>query len=116
MEKYCISLPQAKRLVELGFERESQWGWANDAPFGKDKWYVTNYNPAFLYPAYHVGELGEILPARIEDYYLIIEKNVGEWYCWYDNDTNSGFDFIREKTEAQARGRLLIYLLENGLI
>lgn len=112
MEKYCISLPQAKRLVELGFERESQWGWANDAPFGKDEWYVTNYDPVFLYPAYHVGELGEILGHRSG---FILAREDGKWLPYYSKPGLPMWEELHD-TEAQAKGALLIYLLENGLI
>ena len=116
MEKYCISLPQAKRLRELGFWEESRYAWQEEKAYPGHFFLVdiakTGYDPEYFiyYPAYHVGELGEIL-----EHWLGVIRYEEDWVV--DHWTERGGELkVRLITEAQARGRLLIYLLENGLI
>jgi hypothetical protein len=124
MEQYCITLEQAKRLKELGFKKDSLYGWANegaDGPGRKDEWFVTNYDPVIDYQAYTVGELGEILPDHITTdegvYYLGTAKyEDAGWAMIYKTDDDSCLTRADGDTEAEARGNLLIYLLESKLI
>jgi hypothetical protein len=106
MEKYCITLDQSKRLVELGFEKDSYFVWYADA-------FTGNYTlelgrDYFGLPAYHVGQLGEILK---NDAIIFIEFDDTTW-----NVFRSGLWIGKYPTEAQARGALLIFLLEAKLL
>lgn len=121
MEKYCITLQQAKRLEELGastkFDLKSQYWWIewafDDDPFLTDSNSIINDSTGKT-PAYHVGELGEILHDSYSD---IIYKSLNRWFfkSWVPQATNLNLQG-EWPTEAQARGALLIYLLENNLI
>ena len=75
------------------------------------------------YSAFTVAELGEMLPFELEGahwiYDLESKKEGGQWVIGY---LNSGGDALNDKgffsadTEADARAKMLIYLLENKLI
>jgi hypothetical protein len=135
MEKYCITLEQAKGLLELGaFARfgESQYSWfvpSGEVYNEKDTFvsqslkqtYIPNY---ITYPAYHVGELGEILPNEIDDgtgNYFFTKS--GQHHAYKDvtgrilrAKNGQPIEDQGIKPEAEARGNLLICLLENNLI
>ncbi|HDY66241.1 MAG TPA: hypothetical protein ENH85_00465 [Candidatus Scalindua sp.] len=55
---------------------------------------------------YSVAELGEMLPDHTPS-----DKERGEWYIFI-----GGHSPAKAKTEANARAKMLIYLIENGLI
>lgn len=127
MERYCISLEQAKKLWELGYSAGfgAQWYWIiiDGSPV------LTDYGPIVndtdgRYPAWHVGELGEILPAYLDKgcdtFYLELAKyDTGFAYAYLDKCEISAGYLVQEQfgaTEAQARGALLINLVEEGLI
>jgi hypothetical protein len=120
MEKYCITLDQAKRLYELGasvkFEKsENVWvktvdeSGNNQCYLNFIPWGAPSGLPSGYYPAYHVGELGEILGNYI-DSVIFYSKN--QWSITHPRLVHD-FSF---PTEAQARGQLLIHLLENNLL
>ncbi len=80
-----------------------------------------------LLPAYTVAELGEILPFYIQGVgELVCVKNylhrdglnTSGWNVGYNKTINGGTETPRicADTEANARGLMLIYLLENKLI
>lgn len=66
-----------------------------------------------VYSAYTVAELGEMLPKNIE-WHSETGFTGGAWSCTSTNPT--GFKRTFGETEAEARGLLLAYLLENNLI
>lgn len=90
------------------------------------------------YPAFTVAELGVMLPCRIwvcNDMYNLELQKVDEnwhptknerenefWYSYQFINREDKIEFLNdsgrviEKTEAQARAAMLIYLLENKLI
>ena len=119
MEQYCITLRQAKRLRELGFDRGSDYFWQEEIAYPEngeilieDKEIPIGIDaPAFnIYQAYHVGELGEFL-----EYWLGEIRYEGEWIVDHWTERRGEFK-AKYPTEAQARGALLIYLLESKLI
>lgn len=67
-----------------------------------------------LLPAYTVAELGEMLP----DGFSTIHTTGHGWRCFYNKYTGkfSGVGFCSSDTEADARAKMLVYLLENKLI
>ena len=133
------SLKLAKRLKELGVKQQSTWYWVHHTAFtfeqtpklveGWNLIYKDKMRPyrQMVFSTFTVAELGEMLPFLIENnriiYYLPCKSNknveftpiVGskreiEWF-WYAKE-GSGY----AKTEANARAKMLIYLLENNLI
>jgi hypothetical protein len=116
LENQVVSLEYAKKLKELGVKQESLYMWKYD-----EDYYLVATNSRYgigngiVASAYTVAELGEMLwkgknmliPVTIEN----------EWV---------GFDFkkrsplylgkTKDLSEADARAKMLIYLLENKLI
>lgn len=133
-EKYVVSLELAKKMKELGFKQESDFCWCR--AYGKI--YLENekdsleYLPSNLFSAYHVGELGEMLPITIqmnsETHWLEMGKTTFWYHCGYiyqhEGETRGWGRFNdtvhhalgEGKTEADARARMLIYLAENNLL
>lgn len=121
-EQQVCSLKYAKKLKKLGVPQESlfEW-WLND--FGE---WVLEYaellpskdiEPERYCSAFTVAELGELLPfCKDEEKWLPFKTDVGDWLVWehfnglYDESGN----YMREKNEANARAKMLIYLKENG--
>ena len=137
-EQKCISLELAKKLQEVAKEAkfelgESEYCWIignsklpylEDIDVAKitieidddDKKKKVKYIQAF-----DCSELGEILPKLIykDDEYLKLSM----WYSsnnfvhiCYDNGSKPKIFPISDKSEANARCSMLIYLLENNLI
>lgn len=128
-KKYVVSLELAKKLKGAGCVQESEWYWCE--PFISDENGVMPTESA-LYPndeiimqntkkiasAFHVGELGEMLPEKIEGYQAIdMGKYQGKNVVRYLKIGNSlsGIRFD-EDTEAECRGKMLLYLKKEGLI
>jgi hypothetical protein len=127
MERFCITLDQAKRLEELGaFSKFGE---------GLVSWYVVHHKrgedtvhfnyvptpydhlPVDAYEAYHVGELLEILPNEIDDgsgNYFLTKR--GQLRGYLSPDNRWLVQIQGTQSEAEAFGQLLIYLLENNLI
>lgn len=106
-ENQVISLEIAKRLKELGVKQESLFGYFSVSWGGHELKYIDtipeDYSYSVMYYAFTVAELGEMLPAMcIEG-----EKRVSDKW---------NIDYIYSETEANVRGKMLIYLLENNLI
>ena len=129
LEEQVTSLEISKRLKELGVKQESLYGWRyKHNAHGEYVLWSSGSSEEFVgdesYSAFTVAELGEML-------YLfgIIEFPFLEFYshakiqCW--KFKNPFTELVEEKivlnpknemTEAEARGKMLIYLLENKLV
>jgi hypothetical protein len=129
IEQQCINLQIAKRLKELGVKQESYFFWVKLKDNGYDiseRWNVPDYNLEQDYSAYTVAELGIMLPDRVEkngESYCFIEWKLGGKYLMnYYGEFMLKTTHLKEDThcyasiEANARGKMLIYLLENGMI
>lgn len=121
LENQVCSLELSKRLKELGVKQESLFAWQYFSD--KEGWNIGNVglvpykwigNKSFS--AFTVAELGEMLPHWIgtplnlpfkANYYP--ENKAG----WFGQVNAQGFF---ADTEANARAKMLIYLLENNLI
>lgn len=111
LEKQVTSLEISKRLKELGVKQKSLFRY-----YGYPHGIILELNPDEYdcLSAFTVAELGEMLPTLVSS--------------WKQTETTDGdigfrvhYDDKKVKTciadtEADARGKMLIYLLENKLI
>ncbi len=120
LEQQVVSLDIAKRLKELGVKQESLFyhdttlekiAWSRDialAPVDFGDRYIS---------AFTVAELGEMLPRYVvkggyTNELKVIRSSVWRFYYGEEIFFTAGND----DTEADARGKMLVYLLENKLI
>ncbi len=124
LEQQVVSLELAKKLKELGVKQESLYWWTsadNKTPIlrGWMNDYETNSRWT-VYSAFTVAELGEMLPTNIEDYYIIYDRLVdSSFHVYYEKIGKRPEILIKDQgadTEADARAKMIIYLLENKLI
>ena len=121
LEDQVCSLELSKRLKELGVKQESLFVWrkyqgwlcelkSND--FIEHGW---NGNELHETAAFTVAELGELLKMpnqSISSFHQNCSVWTGDSWAIYDR----GVVIVEEKTEADARAKMLIYLLENNFI
>jgi hypothetical protein len=119
LKDQCCALELAKRLKELGVPQNSifVWEYEDDHCYGiKFFPYAVvpnDFNSFKLYSAYTVAELGEMLPDFVE---LTKIKNIKIATIYSeDNGTENNVSVI-DDTEANARAKMLIHLIENGLV
>lgn len=130
LEKQVCNLELAKKLKELGVKQKSLfwWIWINNKPQYKpriaEKGQFSGYEEDEKCSAFTVAELGEMLPINITiDEHTCsfniarAESGIGDkWqveYTHWDNQRELlGKDAF---TEADARAKMLIYLIENKL-
>lgn len=144
LKDQVTSLEISKRLKELGVKQDGAFSWVKrfdtEAKAERIFLWQTIPNPYLEdFSAFTVSELGEMLPSHIiikqpvivsaeEDeeqefwYWLSVDKSDdGLWFVNYgDNEEIApcfkDWDDIQATTEADARGKMLIHLLENGLL
>lgn len=137
LESQVCSLELAKRLKELGVRQESKFYWGLLPPtelIPHTEWeifYTTSvvlkkYCNADNNSAFTVAELGEMFPVRTEAGGLIrvidSHRNTdGEWSINFreiDVITNKkrSLNCEKESTEADARAKMLVYLIEKGIV
>jgi hypothetical protein len=137
LSKQVVSLDPAKRLKELGVQQESLFYWCgfyNDS--GGKTWFVVRHDvledyeeEPENYAAFTVAELGTLLPLTVQEekktYRLHLSKEEGDfsdeirWFIEYRNRDAIGYTLLVQRcaeTEADARARALIYLVENKLV
>lgn len=115
-DKVC-SFEQAQKLVELGLNLKTYFGWfidPSDVRDGtiipmKEKNETYEWNWDFAFPAYDVAELGILLPQSISVWF---EDPVWLWVCEISSIA-VGCSDSEFKTEAQARTDALIWSIEN---
>ena len=126
----CCDLKYAKRLEELGEKQESIWWWdlSNNTivPFGiwgKDlSFYQKAASNGDIVSAFTVAELGEMLPQHFEKdnetYNLVIVEDVKAIIYEAEVCYNTFETLIKIEgdTEANARAKMLIWLIENKKI
>ena len=130
LEKQLCSLEHSKRLNELGVKQNSMFVWQ----YYDDRCYAAKFLPFALakplpdgwkqYAAFSVAELGELLPNEINN------EDDDKCLFYYDKYNNchrisyvedcqelcSPFIETKGDTEANARAKILIYLIENKLM
>lgn len=120
IEKQVCSLELATRLKELGVHQESVFGWQK---------VVDNYELRYFeskgyrdVAAYTLAELGEMLPPSVN----IMSPKDMQWLTWQNNRYVHTVAHVGTKvdnpalaehagTEANARAKMLIYLIENKI-
>lgn len=125
IEHQVSALTYSKRLEELGVKQESVFYWQmlHGAGDNKDKGLWTVLYRAELYAkenyetysAFTVAELGEMLkPVK----YFITEFYNNEiiLYGNQEDDISCSEEYGCADTEATARAKMLIYLLEKGVV
>lgn len=114
LESQVVSLELAKRLKELGVKQESVCIW-QERYMGhwKPTWVkVVADDREIVYSAFTVAELGEMLP----EFFMSGRLSDGSFACAVKGLQSSNL-YSREKLkEADARAKLLIYLIEKGLV
>jgi hypothetical protein len=141
LENQVCSLDLAKRLKELGVKQESYFWWT--IPEGKYVEVFMRLNPAYeddniaptkvqltenpdfygnygepvnKVPAFTVAELGEMLPDLYKSYRY---AGTQEWCVNLEEgarDKRKQYPNMLAGTEADARAKMLNYLLENHLL
>jgi len=122
IEKQVTNLEISKRLKELGVKQDSIWYWFS-YEVGEHKlkiyWDEDLLNPIYddKYSAFTVAELGEIIS---KDYFSkkfgkdwICESEIGGGGDEYGEAVKSIYFQTKADTEADCRGKMLIYLIEN---
>lgn len=127
-EEQVTNLELSRKLKELGVKQESLWWWiknetSKDNKFGLANRELKNERIRFysncslkfeFFPAFTVAELGEMLPDEIYNGAILTWKFENEYFCSCKADET--IPTFEDKTEANARAKMLIYLLKNGLI
>lgn len=116
LENQVASLELSKKLKELGVKQKSLFWWGR---VSGDGWalYHLNKLQSDNVSAFTVAELGEMLP---KGYWDEVSVN-GGFEIGYGQGRPMGDQkidryFVVEQNEAEARAKMLIYLLENNLI
>lgn len=113
IEKQVCSLELAKRLRELGVKQESHFFWVREFRDDLPPFKIQNgrrVDSTDDYSAFTVAELGEMLPHGT----TIGKTEDGDFFITYAVVTTEHAE--RSETEADARGKMLVYLLEQKLI
>jgi len=121
LEEQVVSLELAKKLKELGVKQDSFFKWGKMA--GEPRVFYPAMMTAFydtLCSAFTVAELGEMLPEGDGgDYckgYFTMDNEAYEYHPEYKEHCEIYRIGVWEKTEADARAKLLIHLIEEGLV
>jgi hypothetical protein len=140
LEKQVCSLGIAKRLQELGVKQNAYQAWVENTSdhsfhlWNEELRAFRGIEPKIdlrrrvpkEYSAFSVAELGEILPQSIIDPSSVTNEKIyfSQWQNGERDLWNVGYSTYDRKlklqefssTEADARARMLVYLLENNLI
>lgn len=127
VENQVCSLEHAKKLKELGVKQESLWWWIYNKIQDKWKLSITLSECVKAHPeswdyvsAFTVAELGEMLPPEVKASFsgeLVITKQFdSSWFIEYSENLPIDCCMLHEthaNTEANARAKMLIWLIEN---
>ena len=104
----------SKKLNELAVTEKSYWCWKKmKSNKARDDYFLSSWDMEKRdLHAYTVAELGEMLPIGYRSYYYDGHPSGGTWMC--NDDKILGI--ADAETEADARAKMLIYLIENKLM
>jgi hypothetical protein len=135
IEEQVCSLELAKRLKELGVKQESAFWWEQVKLAGKNEW-AKQYELAFnnrakpysdlhIVCAFTVAEFGDVMALHVASYQVEHDdvdanENWEHWCCiqYVPGNHSKYLHVVFANTEANARAKMLVYLLEsktNGL-
>jgi|ERR1043166_5239064 hypothetical protein len=131
LEHQVTSQELSQKLKSLGQPQESLFTWyrfKSFVPKMGDTWSLVLENEEAWQGTYEekcaaftVGELGEMLPPKINELQFNIERDFFDksWVAQYVDENylllGKEWSYMAE-TEANARAKMLIYLLKNKLI
>lgn len=118
IEQQVVSLELAKNLRDLGVKQVSAFHWVKPDPrsaladvphevWPDQEWIIELPECS----AFTVAELGEML--ALGNHHVMPSYNSNFDHGWYYRFFDG--PFVHEQTEADARAKMLIYLLENRL-
>jgi hypothetical protein len=115
LENQVCGLEYSKRLRQLGVKQESYFVWeaGYEDPYIRDYNDIKNnlhFHSDFYFSAFTVAELGEILPEEVASF-----KVKNDWKCGITLEVDCELVKVSD-TEANARAKMLIYLIENDHI
>jgi len=123
LQDQVCSFELAKKLKELGVKQGSLFYWYTDGlNFQVD--IKTDYIRGVygysgkqdeMYPTFTVAELGEMLPNFCSSYQMPEPHTSSSISLWYCGAKETELSQVAE-TEADARAKMLIYLIENNLM
>lgn len=125
LEDQVCSLELAKRLKELGVRQESYFYYCLEGfsgQTGEEYWGIhalrrKNVIQEEYISAFTVAELGVMLPHSINDWVICIEKHPYDgWFIKYWDNSYKQLREAQDGKESDARAKMLIYLIENGLV
>ena len=139
LEQQVCSLDLAKRLKELGVKQESYFQWKEiidnhehaepwvfhaEIEVKDTKGHYKDKNDKWeerVYSAFTVAELGEMLPCKVDEYQWRGNKTAKDnaFEVKYRRRKANRTEMLRierSDTEADARAKMLIYLIENKLL
>jgi len=119
LEDQVASLDLCKRLKELNVKQESYFEWLYRPDL--DSWSVSpRFKNQLGYSAFTSSELGEMLPYSVDDgvdfYYPNYTKHPKYYRVQLLSDGNKMLLNLTADTESELRAKMLIYLIENGLV
>jgi len=115
LEDQVVSLDIAKRLKSLGVEQDGIFHYTQypDSKWGLFHGMFSNPKDEYSISAFTTGEIGEMLPKGSE---MPQKIHIGWIYSVpLVNNVEPKLDPTIEDTEANARGKMLIYLIEHNL-
>lgn len=123
IENQLTSLVPSKQLKDLGIKQDSLWVWV-DTPRGYK--IILNRGDSDIFreskeqiSAFTVAEFGEILPCHIRTKKSMKgccdNGNIAKGFSCFDEHAKEK-KYFHADTEADARGKMLIYLIENKLL
>lgn len=118
LEHQVCSLDLAKRLKELEVKQDGLYVW-HDKHFWLDvrAKVIETSHYKHLHSAFTVAELGKMLPKLNGRGWVSTHRNGDDkWFCEFKISSFNTENAFVENTEADARAKCLIYLLENDLI
>jgi hypothetical protein len=115
-ENQVCSLELSKRLEELGVKQESLFCWCGEVGhinLELNAVYDSECNPYYkICSAFTVAELGDILP----NWFDSGRREENDYMCRVFEKESDIRHHTFDGTEANARAKMLIYLLENKLM
>ena len=135
LKDQVVSLDLAKALKEAGVKQESLFYWFFDAHSFKPNWYIdlrnSTYSEEKRMSAFTSAEVGEWLPMDLSllnttpprGIFGFRTKKVSDGSLWRiayykknPKEKNRILHEVSDKNEAKARGQMLLYLIQQGLI